>query len=62
MTLGRLPEGMVELMPGLARLVPPGEVIDKTVYSPWQDGRLEASLQRRGAAAGGSGGGRTRWW
>ncbi len=49
MTLDRLPPGSVDLLPALARFAPPAEVIDKTMYSPWLDGALEASLRRRGA-------------
>ena len=29
-------------MPELARFVPPAKVIDKAVYSPWTEGRLDA--------------------
>jgi nicotinamidase-related amidase len=47
MTLERLPPGMVDLMPPLQRLVPPAEVFDKPVYSPWFDGRLHRRLQER---------------
>lgn len=49
MTLERLPPGMVDLVPQLQRFVPPGEVIDKRVYSPWMAPELERSLERRGA-------------
>lgn len=47
MTLERLAPGMVDLVPELASLVPPAEVVDKTVYSPW--GSLDARLRARGA-------------
>ncbi|WP_426958453.1 cysteine hydrolase family protein [Muricoccus radiodurans] len=47
-TLERLAPGMTELLPPLARLVPPAEVLDKTVYSPWLQGDLHGRLQARG--------------
>ena len=49
MTLDRLRPDMVELVPELARLVPPAETLDKRVYSPWLDTDLEERLRRRGA-------------
>jgi nicotinamidase-related amidase len=49
MTLERLAPGQVDLVPSLARFVPPAEVIDKPVYSPWSAPALEESLRRRGA-------------
>lgn len=49
MTLDRLPTEAVDLLPPLAQLVPPAEVIDKGVYSPWFDGALEARLRARDA-------------
>jgi nicotinamidase-related amidase len=48
MTLEALPPGMTELLPPLARLVPPAEVFDKPVYSPWWDGGLHRRLRERG--------------
>ncbi|WP_338663071.1 isochorismatase family cysteine hydrolase [Pararoseomonas sp. SCSIO 73927] len=48
MTLEALPESMVELLPDLARFVPPATMIDKTVYSPWLQPELEALLRERG--------------
>ena len=50
MTLERLAPGMVELIPELAALVPPAEVVDKRVYSPWLGGDLETRLAARGCA------------
>ncbi len=47
MTLDRLGSGMVELVPELASLVPPGEAVDKSVYSPWE--ALEPRLRARAA-------------
>ncbi|MEA1834057.1 cysteine hydrolase [Methylobacterium durans] len=48
MTRERLDPGLIELLPELARHVPPGEIFDKTLYSPWVDGALDARLQARG--------------
>src|SRR5579875_2854103 len=47
MTLEHLGPGMVDLVPELASLVPPAEVVDKHVYSPW--GALDARLRARRA-------------
>ncbi len=49
MTVERLGEAMVDLVPDLAALVPPGEVVDKTVYSPWMEPGLESALRARRA-------------
>ena len=49
MTLEALPPGAVDLLPPLARLVPPAAVIDKTVYSPWMGTDLDERLRARGA-------------
>jgi nicotinamidase-related amidase len=51
MTLERLGHGRIDLVPELARLVPPARVVDKLVYSPWMDNTLQALLQERGADA-----------
>ncbi|MBP0492374.1 cysteine hydrolase family protein [Pararoseomonas indoligenes] len=48
MTLEALPKTMVDLLPGLARFVPPATVIDKTAYSPWLQPELETLLRKRG--------------
>jgi nicotinamidase-related amidase len=42
---------MLELLPALARLVPPAVVIDKTRYSAFAEPRLLSHLRRRGADA-----------
>ena len=47
MTLEALGGEMAELVPPLARLVPPAEVFDKRVYSPWWDGALHRRLRER---------------
>lgn len=44
-TLSNIDPGLLELMPSLARFVPPGTVVDKHVYSPWTEGRLDAMLE-----------------
>jgi nicotinamidase-related amidase len=49
MTVERIGEAMVALVPDLAVLVPPAEVIDKHVYSPWFDDALHRRLRGRGA-------------
>lgn len=47
MTLERVGAEMVELMPELRRFVPPAEVVDKHVYSPWIKTDLQSRLARR---------------
>ncbi|XAP13394.1 cysteine hydrolase [Methylobacterium fujisawaense] len=47
MTRERLDAGMIDLVPDLARMVPPAEVVDKTVYSPWLETGLDARLRAR---------------
>lgn len=47
-TLANIDPGLVELMEGLARFVPPAMVLDKHVYSPWTEGRLDALLDGSG--------------
>ncbi|MGI6855834.1 cysteine hydrolase family protein [Mesorhizobium sp. 1B3] len=34
----------IELLPSLGRFVPPATIIDKRVYSPWTEGRLDTLL------------------
>lgn len=34
----------IELLSSLGRFVPPAKIIDKRVYSPWTEGRLDALL------------------
>lgn len=48
-TLAEMPAEMLDLLPPLGELVPPADVIDKTVYSPWLDGALQQRLQARQA-------------
>jgi nicotinamidase-related amidase len=40
MTLDRLGEEMVDLVPSLKAMVPPARVFDKMTYSPWTTGEL----------------------
>jgi nicotinamidase-related amidase len=47
MTLDRIGADMVELVPELARFVPPAEMVDKPVYSPWLGSDLDARLRAR---------------
>jgi hypothetical protein len=48
MTFERLGRDKVDLVPELARLVPPAFVVDKHVYSPWVDTTLQALPQGHG--------------
>ena len=48
MTLERLGPEMVELVPELAPFVPPAEIVDKRVYSPWVETDLHERLQSQG--------------
>lgn len=43
-TLANIDVELVELMPTLARFVPPAKVLDKHVYSPWTEGRLDVLM------------------
>ena len=45
MTIERLGRGMVDLVPDLAPFVPPAEIVDKRVYSPWMDPALDDRLR-----------------
>lgn len=49
MTTRELAPGLLDLMPPLARHVPPASIFDKTVYSPWLGTDFETVLERRGA-------------
>jgi len=44
LTLSHVDLRMLELLPSLARFVPPATVVDKQVYSPWMEGRLDSIL------------------
>lgn len=47
----RLDPGLIELVPDLARLVPPATVVDKRVYSGFAEPALPTLLRERGAKA-----------
>lgn len=46
-TRERVDPGLLDLVPALARLVPPATIIDKPVYSPFAGRRLPALLRAR---------------
>ncbi|MEY9418007.1 nicotinamidase-related amidase [Bradyrhizobium japonicum] len=48
MTIARLGPEMVDLVPDLARFVPPARTFDKYVYSPWTGSTLHAELRDAG--------------
>ena len=48
MTLRRIGAEMVDLLPALAHFVPPAQVVDKRVYSPWLDPALDGILRGMG--------------
>lgn len=45
MTGDNLPTEKLDLVPELAAMVPPAQVLDKQVYSPWLGSNLHAVLQ-----------------
>ncbi|MGA1835163.1 cysteine hydrolase family protein [Rhizobium wenxiniae] len=46
MTGDNLPADLLDLTAPLGTFVPPATIFDKTVYSPWIDGRLATHLRR----------------
>jgi nicotinamidase-related amidase len=50
-TLDRIDPDLIELMPSLARCVPPATIVDKRVYSPFIESRLLRHLRDRQADA-----------
>ena len=48
MTLDRLGQDMVDLVPSLKALVPPARIFDKMTYSPWTTGELHRVLAGEG--------------
>ena len=44
-TLARIDPVLIELVAPLASFVPPAEVLDKRVYSPWMEGHLDDLLR-----------------
>jgi nicotinamidase-related amidase len=47
-TLSQRGADLVELLPPLAELVPPARVLDKHVYSPWTESKLDQLLAGSG--------------
>lgn len=47
-TVERLGAEMIDLVPDLRRFVPPAEILDKHVYSPWVETDLHDRLRGRG--------------
>lgn len=47
MTRAVLPLQFLDIVPDLARLVPPARIFDKLTYSPWTSGGLHSTLQKR---------------
>ena len=47
-TLEEVGEDAARLVPELERFVPPAQVLDKAVYSPWTEGRLDRLLAGSG--------------
>ena len=48
MTIDNLGHEMIELVPDLARFVPPARTFDKVVYSPWTGSNLHSQLREVG--------------
>lgn len=48
MVTSRLPLEMLQVVPSLARHMPPADHFDKNRYSPWLFGNLDATLRGRG--------------
>lgn len=44
LTLDRVDPRTIELVPSLAHFAPPATILDKRVYSPWSEGRLDSIL------------------
>lgn len=49
LTLAHLDPARLEIVPELARFAPPAAVLDKRVYSPWTEGRMDALVAAAGA-------------
>lgn len=47
-TVSEIGDSAVRLLPRLERYVPPARLVDKHVYSPWTEGRLDALLAHAG--------------
>lgn len=48
MTRDRLAPDLLDLVPQLQRLVPPGRIVDKRIYSPWLGSGLHHNLKSAG--------------
>ena len=48
MTIAELGSEMIEIVPSLARFIPPARTFDKHVYSPWIGTDLHEQLRGRG--------------
>jgi nicotinamidase-related amidase len=48
LTLSHLEPAAIDIVPSLARFVPPARIVDKQVYSPWMQGRLDRLLAPTG--------------
>ncbi|MFC6790826.1 cysteine hydrolase family protein [Methylobacterium komagatae] len=48
MTAQNLAPGLIDIVPSLARYVPPADILDKRVYSPWLGTNLDERLRARG--------------
>ncbi|MCP3395494.1 cysteine hydrolase [Bradyrhizobium sp. CCGB12] len=48
MTIDELGQDMIDLVPDLARFVPPARIFNKHVYSPWTGSDLDAQLRNAG--------------
>ena len=48
LTLEHLDPMLLDLVPTLRSFVPPACILDKSVYSPWTEGRLERYLHAKG--------------
>lgn len=48
MTIEQMGPQLVNLAPDLQKFIPPAEVVDKPVYSPWLGSDLRARLEARG--------------
>lgn len=46
MTQQALPPELIEVIPSLSRYIPPARIFRKSVYSPWQHGRLGEILRK----------------
>ncbi|WP_343315583.1 isochorismatase family cysteine hydrolase [Brucella sp. BE17] len=48
LTLEKADPELIQLLPELRVYVPPARILDKAVYSPWVDGRLDKQLRQQG--------------